>query len=305
MSCYIIKDSEGFSAYYYNNCNIFKRDFNKAMPVILASDTRENFSADGKYLFYQLISGDICMGNRVILKNTAHSSPNIVINLIPFERLRIIYNIVENNENMLYTQIKRGDNHWSLPEKTDRLYALSNIYNIADLGNNVYILIYAKKMPELQLGFREIYAHSIGEFKHIYATGYNIKDYSYVITKEAMHFVFIQSAGFTERIVYVRRDNAGRSAPITLYEGFNIKKCLLGIIKNKLCVWWEAGRTVSRRSSYDFGLSFNKIEIERDINAEGLTKAVFKDKTYANEDNYIFNEIYCNRERGYRPYFVM
>ncbi|MGN1317723.1 MAG: hypothetical protein ACI4VF_01815 [Lachnospirales bacterium] len=316
MSCYIIKDREKISAIFFKDCEIYKQEFKGGLwggQFLICENAREDFSiAYGKedIILYQLISGDIAMARKggtpkIILKNMAHTSPNIVINSIFNNNLRLIYNIVDKNrERKLVTQTQRHDKEWNKPEIIDSFVPINSIAKIVELNENLHILIYCKKMPEFQFGYREISEFKISEFKMIYATGYNILDYSFCITKDALHFVFIQSTGFMQRLIYVKKDGKGISKPVSVYDGLNIKKCLIGIINNRLCVWWIANRSLSIRTSFNFGESFNKPEIVRGVNTENISKAVFIDKTDKNPDKYIFNEIYVDTDRPINIYFL-
>lgn len=316
MSCYIIKDTKGITACYYKGCEIYKREFIKGSwsdSILMAENSRENFSVSygsEDIVLYQNISGDICMlakgkQPKVILRNISEQSPNIVIHSILNRQLRLIYNIVDkNNENKIVTQVQGEDKEWSKAEIIDSFVPFGSTMRLVELGQDMYILIYGKKMPEYQFGYREVSNYKISEFKMIYATGYNVTDFSYCITADALHFVFIQSMGFMQRLVYIKKDGRGTGKPLTLYEGLNIKKCLVGIVANKLCVWWTANRSLSQRISYTFGETFNKPEIVRGINSEELTKAIFVDKTKAEADKYIFNEVYVDKDRPYSTYFI-
>lgn len=316
MSIYIIKTKDKISSYYYTGCEIYKREMTNNIwseSMVVAEDAREDFSISyGKeeIVLYQKIKGDICMmvtgkPPKTILQNLSNSVPNIVINSIITNKLRLLYNIIDKNgEHLIINQIQHEDREWSQAEKIDNYFPHSGNAKLVELSDNMHIILYGKKMPEYQFGYREISPNKISEFKMIYATGYNITDFSYVITKHALHFVFIQSMGFMQRVVYIKKDSRGLSKPAILYDGFNVKKCLVGIKANKLCVWWIANKILNSRVSYDFGDSFNKIEIERNVKADGLNKAVFIDKTPAFEDNYIFNEVYTERDRPYNPCFL-
>lgn len=315
MSGCIIKTKNAFNAYYYNNCDIFKRSFRNGIwsePIVAADNARELFSiaqSENEMILYQLISGDICIArdgeHKVILKNSAPSCPNIVINSIVCQgRLNLVYNIVKNNKNMLAIQFQGEDRVWSEPKIIDNIEPFKDIIRLVELGAGHYIVLYCKKMPELQFGYREMDCFNIGEFKMVYASGYNIADFSYLITKEALHFVFLQNTNFKSRVIYVRRDANGLSKPLTLFEGFNIKNCLIGIVANKLNVWWSANRVMTYTQSFDFGKSFNKIQTERSINTDYIAKAQFSDRTPNIADNYIFNEVYVATDRPYMPYFL-
>ena len=310
MFGYIVKTKEGLYSYYSYKGKIFKRSNDSIITV--AEGARDNFTlSKDNIIIYQGQEGNISMaldgtGTRVLLENTSKPVPNILLNCIFENRsLKIIYNIVNDRyRNEIFTQYSNEDRQWSQPEKIDDFTPLREGYRLVELGEDKYLLIYGKNMPEYQFGYREVGRHSIGNFKLIYATGHNILDYSFVITKEALHFAFIQNTSFISRVVYIRRDNNGLSRPIILWEGINIKNCLIGIIKNKLYIWWLVGGRMYKKSSFDYGYSFNNVEVENIKNTEYINKVAFVDKTPINEDNYIFNEVYVFSNHPHKPLFI-
>ncbi len=306
MSDIIIKNKEFTESYYYSKNKIFKKEFinNKCISeTIAAENAGKNFSlafSDSNILLYQQLTGDICMAennnpHRIILKHSGSNPPHIIINYIKENNPMLIYNIVESDAtNRLVNQFKINY-EWSKPQIIDIFQP--DFMRIVRLGADKYIMIYSKKMPEIQFGYREIDRHYIKNFKMVYATGLNVKDFSYVITKEALHFVFLQTKGFMCRIIYVRRDNMGLSRPVTVCERNNIKKCLIGIVKNKVIIWWINNNTLYYTVSYDFGTTFNRIEADRNVNGANIKKMIFRDNTPSDENKYIFNEVFIEGEK--------
>ncbi len=310
MSCYIIKNKDCLTAYYYKDCKIYKIVYENGKwgdAYVIAHNAREDFSpgwGKGNMLVYQHIKGDICMiyegrKPRVILENKGENCPNIVINAIFNSRLRLIYNTpVDKRKNYIVTQLQREDKEWSNPEKIDEF---TSYFRIGELDEDRHILLYGRKVPEFQFGYREISSIGVGAFKMVYSTGYNVTDFSYLITEYALHFVFVYSTGFMQRLVYVKKDSEGLSSPQTIYEGLNIKNCLVGVSDNRLCVWWVSNRCLNIRASQNMGESFGKPNIIRGVNTNELIKGVFIDKTHS---CYIFNEVYTDRLKPFSPYFA-
>lgn len=313
MADIIIKNSNNMELFYYNKDSgkIFKKEYKNNIwgrEEAAAENARESFSpafGGSDILIYQQLSGDICLAEKnkphqILLKHKGNKAPDIIINYIEGGCPKLIYNIVETDgsDRLIYQfGISKRDGSswdWSKPQAIDSFDPL--LAEIVSLGSDKYILIYSKKMPEMQIGYREILRHNIGIFKLIYATGHNIKDISYVITNDVIHFAFLLTLGFSNRIVYVRRDSGGLSRPVTIFEGFNIKKCLVGIIKNKLYIWWISNNFLNYCFSYDLGISFNKIQTDRSINALNIKKAVFRDNTPADENEYVFNQVFIDGE---------
>lgn len=237
--------------------------------------------------------------HKLILKSTQINAPDIVIHSILTNNLRLVYNIVDD-ENCLVTQIQGEDKLWNKPQKIDSF--ISDTMRIVELGSNLHMLIYAKKMPEYQIGYREINNQKIGNFKKIYSSGYNITDFSYVITKDILHFVFVQSTGFMQRIIYVKNSINSIPKKKLLFEGFNIKNCLVFIKHNKLYIFWTSNRSTNYITSFDYGETFEKPKFKRGLN--NISKALFVDKTIPDEDNYICNEVYVEDNKPYKALFL-
>ncbi len=308
MSDIIIKSSQGMRAYYYDksSCRIYKRELINGVwgsNITAAENARSNFSIEhnGKEaIIYQQLSGNICIADEsrhsILLENTGGKAPDIIINIIQGESPKLIYNIVgSDGRNKLINQFKIKGGIWSQAEVIDEFEPPAA--EIAALGSDRYILIYSKKMPEIQFGFREIIGSSIKSFKMVYATGQSIRDFSYLITRSALHFVFLQTKGALCRLLYVRRDNEGLSRAVVVAEGFNFKSCAVGIVKNKLHIWWVNNRVLSYVYSYDFGVSFNRIEVDRNVNGLNIKKFTFRDNTPVDENNYAFNQVFVCDDR--------
>ena len=130
----------------------------------------------------------------------------------------------------------------------------------ADKNNKV--IFYQKRMPEIQFGYREI-NENISNFKMVYATGYYITDYSYVITEDSIHFVFLLSGIYGSKIVYVRKESNKVSKAKTIVENTLARDCIIAIIQNKVCIWWRTARKLYSTVSYDMGESLNSRECIR------------------------------------------
>lgn len=311
MSGYIIKNNNSSTIFYYKLCGIYKiteKNGNTGDRFLLTDNSREKFSiiyGNENTVIYQSIGGDINMllpngKTTVILKNTSKSVPDIQMKAILGEQLRLIYNAVRGKNHQLYTQVQRIDKQWSSPVLLDTNLDYSIGINIAELAPDLHILIYAKKMPELQFGYIELGNDKTTAFKPVYTTGYNIFDFSYVVTFDSIHFVFVVSSSFCKRLVYVKKTSDKPEKPVDIYTNINIQKCLIGIKNGRLFIWWSCGRLMYCVESDDFGTTFGKIKQINSINTNDISKSDFIDKT--NGDN-IFNQIFVSKENPSYIYF--
>lgn len=307
MSDYIIKNSDSIKSYYFKNNKIFLKEYKKgnwSSEIPIADNVRPNFSiSDGRQniIFYQQLTGDICTlenngKSRIILKHTGSNVPDIIINSIIDDNMRLIYNIVdEKGINRLVYQHRTVDKKWSDHDIIDIFEP--TFAKVAEIEKGRYILIYSRRKPEIQFGYRELNLNSAGSFKMLYATSNVVTDFSYVVTNEILHFIFVQSSGFLNRVIYVKKDSTGLSAPKTIYEGFNIKKCLVGIISDRVYVWWSCGRILYCTNSYDNGQTFMRPTTENNFNGMFIKKSDFRDYSNSNRNDYIFNEIMSEGDR--------
>ena len=169
--------------------------------------------------------------------------------------LRLIYDRDYTDMHCIAEQHRSSD-EWSHPciidshegGKSARLISLEN--------NN--IIFYIKRVPERQLGYREISANGIGSFKMVFATGYGIKDYSLALTAEELHICIVISAGRINRLVYVKRDMYGISKPLVIGEGV-IHGCQMSLCRSKPTVIFSTPNGNNIISSYDNGYSFKTV----------------------------------------------
>ena len=145
----------------------------------------------------------------------------------------------------------------------------------ADKNNKV--IFYQKRMPEIQFGYREI-NENISNFKMVYATGYYITDYSYVITEDSIHFVFLLSGIYGSKIVYVRKESNKVSKAKTIVENTLARDCIIAIIQNKVCIWWRTARKLYSTVSYDMGESFKQQGVYKGKFETNSVKAVLVEK---------------------------
>ena len=177
------------------------------------------------------------------------------------------------------------------------LYPLIIVFKVHYADKNNKVIFYQKRMPEIQFGYREI-NENISNFKMVYATGYYITDYSYVITEDSIHFVFLLSGIYGSKIVYVRKESNKVSKAKTIVENTLARDCIIAIIQNKVCIWWRTARKLYSTVSYDMGESFKQQGVYKGKFETNSVKAVLVEKNQQG-DKYIANEVYVPSDKPY------
>lgn len=312
MSIYILKKSDyEITAIYYSLGNICVKKIEKGMwgkEEIIASGVKPEFSVfeyNSDYMvIYQNKNGSmyLCGDGKEgikILESLGDDKNNIVINAeIWNNQMELIYNLPDKNGEYIVRQKKRADSSWSKPEKIDDFVPFNNSFfkvHYADKNNKV--IFYQKRMPEIQFGYREI-NENISNFKMVYATGYYITDYSYVITEDSIHFVFLLSGIYGSKIVYVRKESNKVSKAKTIVENTLARDCIIAIIQNKVCIWWRTARKLYSTVSYDMGESFKQQGVYKGKFETNSVKAVLVEKNQQG-DKYIANEVYVPSDKPY------
>lgn len=312
MSIYILKKSDfEITAVYYSGGNICIRNVDKGLwgrETIVAKGVKREFSIfeqnDEIMILYQHLNGDIFLWGEhkepvKILESISNTKNDIVINAeIWGSQMEIIYNLPHSKDECIVRQRKRAESNWSSPEKIDDFVPFNNhLFSIHYAGKNNKVIFYQKRMPEIQFGYREI-GENIGGFKLVYATGFYITDYSYVITDECIHFVFLLSGLYGSKIVYVRKEKGGISKAKTIAENTGAKDCITAVIQNKIYIWWKTAKRLYFTLSYDIGESFKSPCIYKGEFENNSVKAVLMEKNQTG-DKYIANQVYVPSDRPY------
>lgn len=300
MDSYIIRNTKGiYSVYYENNCIHQKKrtDTGWSDSKTIAVNTGKNFSLlrspDGEpIVLYCDNNGNLMLSgddnpHKMVLRNTSEIKTILHIDgIITENTIKLFYNKDYLNESFLTEQHRREDGSWSNPVVLDSYIQDNNMTKIICLNNN-YIIFYSKKVPEQQIGYREIGLNYISEFKLLYSTGYKICDYSLAVTEEEIHIAAIISTCRTSKLVYVKKNSGGISTPRILFEG-SVKLCHISIQNNKLIIIFNTSRGNQQVTSFDMGASFKRTE---PISQFAFNKSVFADYTRQIPDNFVASEL--------------
>lgn len=303
MNSYITRNHDNiYSVYYENNCihqRLWKGD-EWGEPKTIAINSGKEFSlmrsrTGSPLVLYQDNSGNLMLSSndsphKMVLRNTSEIKTMLHIDGIVNDNIiRLFYNKDYLKESYLVEQHRREDGSWSNPIVLDSYIPSKNMTKLINVKNN-YILFYSKKVPEQQIGYREITSYNISEFKILYATGYKISDYSLAVTSDAIHLTAVINTLRSNKLVYVRKDNTGISKSKILHDGI-IKGCHISIQNSKIIIVFETARGNSRIASFDLGQSFKKIEAAEQFS---FNKSVFADYTDPVADGFVASELLTN-----------
>lgn len=300
MNSYIIRNDESIYAIYCENNCIRQRkriDSKWSKAETIATNVGGSFSlmhsnSKEPIILYQDNKGNLMLTNndnphKMVLRNTSEIKTLLHINgIVSDNTIRIFYNKDYINESYLTEQHRRDDGSWSKPFALDNYVSDENMTKLIRLENN-YILFYSKKVPEQQIGYREISPYSIGDFKMLYATGYKILDYSLAVTSEEIHIAIVTGTNRNNKLLYIKKDKNGISKAKTIYDGF-VKNCHISILNSKIIIIFNTITGNSRITSYDMGNSFRRIE---GIEHFTFNKTIFADYTRQIADNFVATEL--------------
>lgn len=299
MNNYIVKNEKNiYSVYSENNC-IYQRELTdtgwkkaeeiavntggefalmrseKGAPVILYTDKKGNIMLSSKNF-----------PARMVLRNTSDIRRKFHIEgIIGENTIRLFYSKDYLRESYITEQHRREDGSWSSPAVVDSCTDHKNMTKLICLKGN-YILFYSKKVPEQQIGYREI-GSSLSEFKLLYSTGYRISDYSLAVTEEEIHIAAVVNTPVNNKLVYVKKNNSGLSKAKVLHEG-HISICCINIHNNKIHILFSTSSGNREVTSSDMGESF-----KRSMPSYGkpFNKAVFADYTEQVPDIFVASEL--------------
>lgn len=311
MNSYIIRNNENIYALYSeNNCvRLRKREDNKwGSAKTIAIDVRGSFSlmrsSSEPVILYQDNKGDLMLASedkphKTVLRNTSEAKSILHIDgIINDDTIRLFYNRDFLTESYLTEQHRRYDGSWSKPAALDSYVAEDNLTKLISLENN-YILFYSKKVPEQQIGYREIGPYAIGDFKMLYATGYKIIDYSLAVTAEEIHIAAVIGTNRNNKLIYVKKGSQGISTTKTLYDGF-VKGCHISIENSKIIILFSTITGNNRITSYDMGNTFRRIE---GIEQFEFYKTTFVDYRRQIADSFVATELIADINLPYEPKF--
>ena len=300
MGSYIIRNTDSiYSVYHENNC-IYQRkrtDTGWSDPKTLAVNTGKSFSLlrspEGKpIVIYCDKGGNLMLAgddnpHKMVLRNTSEIKTMLHIDgIMKDNTIRLFYNKDYINESYLTEQHRREDGSWSNPLVLDSYIQDNNMTKIICLNGN-YIIFYSKKVPEQQIGYREIGLNYISEFKLLYSTGYKICDYSLAVTEEEIHIAAVINTCRTSKLVYVKKNSGGISKAMILYEG-PVKLCHISIQNNKLIIIFSTSRGNQQVTSFDMGASFKRTEPSAQF---AFSKSVFAVYTRQIPDTFVATEL--------------
>lgn len=143
-------------------------------------------------------------------------------------------------------------------------------YKLIPVVKGGYALLYVRRIPELQLGYRELTAGAVGNFKEVYTTGFDIGEYTVCAANGCIYIAFVAASRFAVRVMLAKRTKSGFTKAKTVWEGSRCRCLCAAADGSDVFVWWESGanifEAVSHNSADSFALGRKK----------GANEAVFK-----------------------------
>ncbi len=241
-----------------------KRDIEngvKCKTVCIAKEIGEYFSVSLRKSVPLIIvegkNGDITMlwqkESRVIQRNSK-AEREIYFNLIMADSfMRFIY---LNNGSIITRGTGEGINE---AVRLDTVQISGGLpYRLIPVINGGYAVLYNRRMPETEFGYRELTAKAVGDYRKIYNTGFDIGDSSVCSDGDSLHFVFVSMSRFAVRVMYAGRSSEGLSKPKNLWEGSRCGKVCIAADGCDVFVWWESGGNIYESCSHNGGESFEQ-----------------------------------------------
>lgn len=300
MESYIIRNNEEIYVIYRDKgtIRIRKRLEDKwGEAKIIANATKGSFSLMSNpegvpIVIYQDSMGNIMLADRdkphkMVLRNTNTAPMALhITGIIRNGSIQLFYNRDFIGESYITEQHRREDGSWSKAAAVDKYISDRGLTKLINIGNN-YVLFYSKKVPEQQIGYREISRYGTGNFKMLYSTGYKITDYSVAATQDEIHMCAIVATNRYSRLIYTVKNSGGISEAKTLYEGV-IKNCYIYIENSKINIIFKNIGGNCKIVSDNMGKTFRRIE---NIEPFNFNKAPFADYTNQSADTFAASEL--------------
>lgn len=312
QNTYIVKDKNNQTLvfYYGEEKSVYLQNLDNNFRKKIISNVLDCFTVSTDknkeiYITCQNYSGEVIIckesenfKSKILFKNENNNNHQTVFKpLFLNSSISFLYNSSVSESKTDYISVKTliENKGFTKPENIDIFSPFSNnIFNLEKIDENNFVLIYQKRERELQLGYKEISNGKIGNFVPIHKTGYQLVDYSYLVCDEVIHFIYIIKNMFSNQVIYKRKDEAGMSSSVVLYEGQKTKSCNISLIKNRLYCMFTINQSLYYTVSDDFGNIFSSISKYKKMFNENTVKGNFISKLP--KEDLVLNEVYINTE---------
>lgn len=314
------KDDRLLSFFYTVDRGIYYKEYDGKWgfqkPVI--EGVRECFTVNmakngDLYLFCQMISGDIVLcslenggwKNKVILKNKSSKVYDIIFYaIINDDSMDLLYNLKsENGSDFIIKQELDKHGHWKEAQRIDEAAALNgSIFQLQTIDSGGFIIFYQKRMPEINLGYKEFENSHCSEYNIFHKTSYRIVCSSFLAEKGRIHFLYAVKNLFSYQLIYRRRDAEGISNPTIVFESQGISECSMFITNGKLYVLWISGGQLYYSMAECGDDDFSRPAKYRKQNVESVVKAIYISP--ADNSNFICRELFLEAKRPSGIIFV-
>lgn len=302
--------------FFYSNGNILlKKGTAQAFssPEMIIEDVSPNFSVclsseDIPYILCSSNTGSIyfCRENhgkwdkKMLMESSIFHQASIKFYLfLERNQIHFIYSMPSEDGKQNYIMsLVCEDGKWGNPHKIDSFLPLrQSNFLIHEIEENHIVLYY--KTKENGISSREMLLSPItlGTLNPIIQAGYPMLDFSFLTTRDKIHFISIIKGTFSSQLIYRNKYQAQFSSPIVLCEGQRMEHCLIFSLKNRIWIFWmnngqmfyvtsdNEGRQFSTPAKYQGNISKKlvKAEYRSKINSELLCNEVFVDSETQNE----------------------
>jgi hypothetical protein len=249
--CYIFNNGDGEPILYTNTGgSLTRQKITGGKIEYIDENVSSTFSLclynSGSMLIYKQKDRDVVLKNGTssrIIKNT--SGIDNVDAVVSKTGMCLIY----MRGNKLIIQ-RSGENGVPLDKCMD--------YRLIPVTVGGSVLMYLRRTLQLQLGYREVTATAVGDFKPIYTTGFDITDSSVCKGDNALHFAFVSASRFVVRVMYVRKLVGELCRVKNLWEGNRCTSVCVAADGCNVYVWWESGGYIFYTISHNGGDSFGQ-----------------------------------------------
>ena len=223
-------------------------------PRVLLQGAREVFSVnmaeDGRlYVFAQDERGNMHLctssaeasdewNDQTILRSQMSTAQGTCFHaLISDVGLHLVYNMPtgEGRGQQMVSQRLGVNGGWEAANRLGGVMPVGGqLFQTQMAGSRHMLLFYQSCNPDCALGYREIAPDRIGEMHILHTTGYQITDASFVTLPDALHALYIVKSSFSSQLIYRRRDGAGLSDPVVIWEAQRAESCLLFFSEGRL-----------------------------------------------------------------------
>lgn len=266
---------------------------------------------DEIYVLHQGIDNDVNLSSfdgeewihKTILQHKDQYNIEVYFKAVCVEdEIHIFYSILNLQTKMstFFHQTADKNMNFSKVKVIDNVKCANNVpFDIKVSENKEIYIMYEKMTDKYELGYRKFSEDKWSNFYLIEKNVYPYSDYSMLLNKGDLHFVFIRNNTSTKSVVYCIGNHINFIFN-KLYEGEEIDSCLSFIIKNNVWITWIEKDKVYSSFSINDGKNFSMPPYCEYINSSDIIKANYISNFYLDKKNIVLNQAYLEDKEGIR-----